>query len=750
MVKNEGKLSNVPGEKFFLEDPCALFRTLALVPPCHANIGARLNALTRLVLLVSLILFVVNNKYAYIVLISGLILVMVLYLTARKEEDECFLQISSSMKGDRKYGGLGCTYLTPKHPDEPFPRTYEDGYNQWKVPYFSPGPVDERPCYHSKKNRQNEGPVKEHFNPSDYVNWSKNACSKEKYSKEPVLDYNHPSHAAYLQDANKPWEGADDVEYGVSTIPSYKYLKHLSRNVPEVTDIPAYGTPVAATRFRVQPWHNPNRNYEDVRFIHYKGHRPLRKEWERHADLFGLPEQRVPNAKVFHEPTVAPQPTSLDVWSDNTTYHHSHSNNRNDGFRVIDDRDLYAGPSSSEPQPAIGIKEQMSFQIQGENQSRPIQEEDEFISQNELDFISGGNDGLKGETNYDIYHDAYYEQYQDQSKERTLERVIGTDMRYDGYLDSSGQKSHKESFKETFCGIDNSQTMMVDSSQSVPVSKQHYDSLPQVMCDEEKVRQAYVQNREYDHHPNLSGRPIQDAEYLSNYQLYQRSIQPNCSDPINANLGISTTDLCAPWPDEQNGQSCLRKGEEAQGQIAEPIFGLNRNNPQLRRSIPEIGTAQGDTENYAATYLLQPGPGPDSPDGEVIGEFQTCRDGRYNLAGSDPSTAYYHPMLGQIRYDYRYIDAYRSPNFVTRSNVDHLYYPTPMGEPEARFNRTLLDTKSEVEHAWHSDQIHFREDMMERLMRKRNTEMPQLRHAPLRNNTHSGVTGMGKTTWSVS
>lgn len=66
-------------EKFWLECPVQLFKSLDIVPEKSMCVGSKLNALTRLALLISLVLFVAKIKEWYMFLIGALVFVVFSY-----------------------------------------------------------------------------------------------------------------------------------------------------------------------------------------------------------------------------------------------------------------------------------------------------------------------------------------------------------------------------------------------------------------------------------------------------------------------------------------------------------------------------------------------------------------------------------------------------------------------------------------------------------------------------------------------
>jgi hypothetical protein len=93
---------------------------------------------------------------------------------------------------------------------------------------------------------------------------------------------------------------------------------------------------------------------------------------------------------------------------------------------------------------------------------------------------------------------------------------------------------------------------------------------------------------------------------------------------------------------------------------------------------------------------------------------------------------YTDKMTGQPRFYYDDIESVRRPNYITRTNIDHLknvdtYGPIRDDDDTRMNNETIRET---VETAFSDQTLDFRTDMMTRLMRKRNAEMWQLRMAP--------------------
>lgn len=188
---------------------------------------------------------------------------------------------------------------------------------------------------------------------------------------------------------------------------------------------------------------------------------------------------------------------------------------------------------------------------------------------------------------------------------------------------------------------------------------------------------------------------------------------PDDYQPINSNLGISET------PQFVNTVQTHREGntifsEEKKDSFHneinenyEPIFPVRRVNPSgsfiTRRP-------HDNTEEFPNIYNVY--------------------DPRFSGYGSD-NRSYYEKMVGQQRYFYDDVQAIRMPNYVIRSKIDSCV--TPFGDdygPMRQQQLTLNETRPLAEKYYLENNMFYRNDMMESLMRKRNREMWQEREAP--------------------
>ncbi len=211
---------------------------------------------------------------------------------------------------------------------------------------------------------------------------------------------------------------------------------------------------------------------------------------------------------------------------------------------------------------------------------------------------------------------------------------------------------------------------------------------------------------------------------------YLENIQPDSytfsqtAEPINANMGISYNPDIPP----------MVRDQVATPYGTYPLY--NRIDPQLVRDqniSPERLAELPRRTDWSARYnTFDAAPG-------TVG-FEDIYDPRYN-GNADSWRSYGDVNLGQVQYYYSDLDAYRNPNFTDRSKVDFIDFIDPMGRvlPEYRRQVSSSAIADQVNQAWDSDSLYWRQDHMESIMRRKNQELWQNRAAPVlkTNNTHS-------------
>ena len=81
------------GETFWLKNPSSLFCSVSPIPHGSLASGERLNALTRFVIYISVIMMISNYKYTKAFLVLSVLFIILIYLTSTKSEREGFASV---------------------------------------------------------------------------------------------------------------------------------------------------------------------------------------------------------------------------------------------------------------------------------------------------------------------------------------------------------------------------------------------------------------------------------------------------------------------------------------------------------------------------------------------------------------------------------------------------------------------------------------------------------------------------------
>jgi hypothetical protein len=200
-----------------------------------------------------------------------------------------------------------------------------------------------------------------------------------------------------------------------------------------------------------------------------------------------------------------------------------------------------------------------------------------------------------------------------------------------------------------------------------------------------------------------------------NENLYTQTIQPGVytrneiNEPINANIGISFTQQFAPTTCKSNMWTGEVEYTEHDPRIIEPV--ISKPNLDAMTAATEANIYDPRLSGYGTSYR-----------------------------------AYTDDNVGQTRFYYDDIDAIRMPNYITRSNIDHApfadhYGPLPPGGENGNPNNANIHALAND--AFLQATIQQRTELQERLLRKRNNEMWQLRQAPINTSNQKMSGGMG-------
>jgi hypothetical protein len=256
-----------------------------------------------------------------------------------------------------------------------------------------------------------------------------------------------------------------------------------------------------------------------------------------------------------------------------------------------------------------------------------------------------------------------------------------------------------------------------------------------------KKNNALLLERTEDEAPlaPYSEEPCIPARQLAtgNNRFYLQDVQPNVYSfsydptPINNNIGITYTPQIPP---RTTRVMCTPDGNKypVYTRIDNSGVLMDRSNPEYTRIDPQL--VRDDVPPQRREELPSRGPWSAKPS-QYEAAASTVQseiyDPRFTGYG-DSYRGYQDIQLGNVRYYYTDVDAYRSPNFVIRNKVDHVDLHQPMGDIYSTYPReaALEDVRDIVNNDWMAKSTEFREDLMERQMRKSNARQWQLRFAP--------------------
>lgn len=207
---------------------------------------------------------------------------------------------------------------------------------------------------------------------------------------------------------------------------------------------------------------------------------------------------------------------------------------------------------------------------------------------------------------------------------------------------------------------------------------------------------------------NASVGPCEKTKRMTDYnkQLYTQTIQPgmyttnDVIEPINANMGISFTQQFAPVSCQYGSDGLMFK----------------EHNPATYTSPPAPKAEQGPAE--ANVY-----------------------DPRHSGYGTG-YRSYVDNVTGQPRFFYDDVNSIRMPNYISRSNIDFARYADsygPLTDSNRNGNPQTSSIRALAQDSWLRSSLQYRTDLSERLMRKRNSEMWQLRKYPTHNRGSCGT-----------
>lgn len=238
--------------------------------------------------------------------------------------------------------------------------------------------------------------------------------------------------------------------------------------------------------------------------------------------------------------------------------------------------------------------------------------------------------------------------------------------------------------------------------------------------------------------------PIYDAKQFrktNGVQQYSGDVNRSCTyDPTNIDFDLPTNYMAGNCErndrvKELNNElftSTITPGIYYKNQIIEPLnwnvgISFDQQIPPRQKSVDKAGNI---TYTALDPSLYEPIPNVDHTDyGTAPNEVYDPRTNGYGTSYRE----YEHKITGQPRFYYDDVNAVRRPNYIIRTNIDHLLKADSYGIVEDTNNIMSRNCNSRkiAEEGIVDDTLSFRTDMMTRLMRKKNSEMWQQRLAPL-------------------
>ena len=642
-----GKCCQGEGETFWIEDFSKLFCSLSPVPYGNLNSGERLNAITRLVIYVTVLLVACKYKSAVLFLAAGLVFVVILYFLNKSKtaEQEKFQFLSQEIINNMN------TPLTILNSQQ-----FNNIPQAEKMRFQAQ--MKQLPIYSKNISNNYRGSSEKVLKTSrlDFEKGDRDSEAGIQYFKtksgvnrktmiEPII-------APRILDQDI-WGQSRIVRDGINN----QYMVDLTTSDPDYgqnisgmeEDPIGMGTPFRYAD-RVEGQVVPENNINDKPNIGRYGTREIFYGNENEKDFN---KNVLPIYKNFYK-----------------KINNNIINTETDPMMNYD----YFGqfkPTQDTPSEAVVIPRQKAETSEKQKSKEPFR----FVN---LDDQSNGSYG--NYTPFD-YNSTVQQQF----------GKMGQDQRLDNSYDIMER------------GVKKNTTPV---SNIVPTQQQLLSESP-----------TYIYNDEYFNQPSS--------------RLYLQDIQPKLysyavdQTPVNANIGISYNPQRPP-------------------RFMDQIVDANKKNyPLMTRIDPQLVRDDGTPGQIAINPIRTDWSAKysdyEAPAGSI--NFEDIYDPRFTSYG-DPYRSYSDINLGQVRYYYSDVDAYKMPNFIQRSNVDFIEFTNPQGQVWPYYNREtgLDDIKSKVENQTTADEIYHREDMMENLMAKMNRSNYQQRYAPLRRSANGNST----------
>jgi len=684
-------------EKFWVSDICALFSSLRIFPKPTESREERFNALSRLIIVLSLILYLFAEKFSFPFLSISLFFLIILFYTQRMNPERYRLFTPDNpllIKGDSY--SLGA-HWTLKH-GPPNPKTA-------LPPVIPPSPVDT----------------------SVWGNGNYAAINSDRVM--PLMENEVSDYDRIIYNPNFPDMYSDKLKYHPSEIPRFRYPYTPSLVRPPLPPpVPAAADP----------------NVPEPTWVH---------QVERYSDLSGRmrDEDRAVDEDRLSDPSGGNKVRHFRPESDQVYSAPGVVREYNDGREYVDDR-----------------RGRIMMDRQDRQDQRGLQ-----MRENYHPFVDTDNNYEKSGINEEEQRALRIEEYgglgRNAQQGRGLAKGVNSQPRPS--IPNSLNNSPVER-KESYAGPPsptsnggcsggcgggggggggNGRQMTTDQIQRY--SRPMYPPARQGQMPEyytgSKDPNAYTGENpklgmmydpmldntmpdkgQFEHSRDVSlpstlqvEGPDERFNRSDKFLHRQTEVVPNfltsneIIEPINSNNGISYLPQNYDLIDEV-GPTSLNH------------YTYTRYDPQLLRQENDLSYGRAQENPVRTAWTQHLGSTMAAPGSIPIEQIYDPRFSGYG----DGFRSYYDLNSGRSRYYYRNVEAYKYPNFVVKSKVDHIDFMAPTGAVWAQYDlkQEPADYKALVEDQYIADDLFHREDMMSSLMAKSNRREWQLRIAPKR------------------
>ena len=231
---------------------------------------------------------------------------------------------------------------------------------------------------------------------------------------------------------------------------------------------------------------------------------------------------------------------------------------------------------------------------------------------------------------------------------------------------------------------------------------------------------------------NLAVGECQKGEHFKEYNknLYSNIIQPGVYsrseviEPISSNLGISSSLQLQDVNMEKDCDNSINYISRDPRQISMPYGTAKAEAAAAAAASASMAVAGTPIDPAAAAPVMEKYQPVETP------VESNVYDPRFHSYGTS-YRAYNDKLTGQPRFYYDDIDVQRRPNYITRNNIDHTDYGTSTGAMDPKQFTNQNNVRELANKTFVDNELHFRTDMQERLMRKAHQNSWQQRQAPI-------------------